>query len=43
MNLNELAKKYITGDVLQALPKREFGKYMSDPAEMIVKEEIEKE
>ena len=43
MNLNELAKKYITGDVLMNLPKREFGKYMSDPAEMIVKEKIEKE
>ena len=43
MNLNELAKKYITGEILKKLPKREFGKYMADPAEEIVKEKIEKE
>ena len=43
MNLNELAEKYITGDILWKLPKREFGKYMSDPAEEIVKSKIESE
>ena len=42
MNLDELAQKYITGDILRNLPKREFGKYMSTPAESLVQDELEK-
>ena len=41
MNLDILAQKYITGDILRSLPKREFGKYMSQPAEYLVKEKLE--
>jgi len=42
LDLDEFVKKYITGDSLRKLPKREFGKYMSDPAEELVKDIIEK-
>lgn len=42
MTLDALAQKYITGNILRSLPKREFGKYMSHPAEALVKEELEK-
>ena len=41
IQLNELAKKYLTEEVLLNLPKREFGKMMAYPAEKLVQEKIQ--